>query len=191
MVNNMNNHQRKLLIVPILHAKEDMGSLGVRLPVTDGYTAMVSDFWQEVKKRLEQRINGFTGVKIKVYQDGLPDTQKELVEKILNEVQSPNYELLRFLKEKGAEVFGTEDPELVKKEYKFITQILEEQDEKEKNKLKQAYENKADELLTKRDSYIANRIDKTLNGADQGILFIGAAHAIEEKLSADIQVEIL
>ena len=189
MATNMNNHQRKLLIVPILHTKEDMGSLGNHLPITDGYTSMVSNFWQEVKERVKQYINGIT--RVKVYQDGLPDTQKEFVEKIISKVQSPNYELLRSLKEKGAKVFGTEDPELLKREYKFITQILEVQDEIKKKKLKQAYENQAGELLAKRDTYIANRIDKTLSNGELGILFIGAAHAIEEKLPADIQVETL
>jgi len=185
----MHNLKRKLLILPILHAKEDMGSLGNQLALADGYTVMVSEFWQEVKKRVKQYVDGF--IKVKIYQDGLPDTQKGLVEKILNEVQSPNYELLRLLKEKGAKVFGTEDQELLKKEYQFITQILKEQDEIKKNKLKQAYESQANELLTKRDTYIANRIDKSLTSGELGILFIGAAHAIEEKLPVDIQVETL
>jgi hypothetical protein len=189
MASNMHNHQRKLLILPILHAKEDMGSLGNQLSIADGYTTMASEFWQEVTQRVKQYINGF--IKVKIYQDGLPDTQKGLVEKILNEVQSPNYELLRFLKEKGAKVFGTEDQELLKKEYQFITLILREQDEIKKNKLKQAYQNQANELLTKRDAYIANRIDKTLTSGELGILFIGAAHAVEEKLPVDIQVETL
>ena len=183
------DNQRKLLILPILHTKEDMGSLGNHLALADGYTAIVSEFWQEVKKRVKQYVNGF--IRVKIYQDGLPDTQKGLVEKILKEVQSPNYELLRFLKEKGAKVLGTEDQELLKKEYRFITQILREQDEIKKNKLKQAYEREANDLLTKRDTYIANRIDKTLSSGELGILFIGAAHAIEEKLPVDIQVETL
>lgn len=185
----MNNNQRKLLIVPILHTKEDMGSLGNHLPMKDGYTAMVSNFWQEVKEKVIQYIDGETYVK--VYQDGLPDTQEKLVEKILSEVQSPNYELLRFLKEKGAKVFGTEDSELLKKEYGFITQILRAQDEIKKNKLKQAYEKEAGELLAKRDTYIANRIANTLSSGELGILFIGAAHAVKEKIPVDIQVEIL
>ena len=183
------NHQRKLLIVPILHTKEDMGSLGSRLPKEDGYISVASKFWQEVEERVKRYINGFQ--RVKVYQDGLPNTEKELVDRIINEVTSPNYELLRFLKEKGAKVFGTEDQELLKKEYQFITQILREQDEIKKNKLKQAYENQASELLTKRDTYIVSRIDKTLSSGELGILFIGAAHAIEEKLPADIQVETL
>lgn len=189
MGTNMNNHQRKLLIIPILHAKEDMGSLGNHLTHADGYTAMVSDLWREVEERAKQYINGITCVK--VYQDGLPDTQKELVEKILSEVQSPNYELLRYLKEKGAKILGTEDPELLKKEYKFISKILREQDEIKKKRLKQVYENQANELLAKRDTYIANRIDNTLNRGDLGILFVGAAHDIKEKIPVDIQVETL
>jgi len=186
---NKNNHQRKLLIVPILHTKQDMGSLGSHLSKEDGYVSMVSKFWGEVEDRVKRYVKGFQGVK--VYQDGLPNAEEKLVDRIINEVESPNYELLRFLKEKGAKVFGTEDQELLKKEYQFVAQILKEQDEIKKNKLKQAYENQASELLTKRDIYIANRIDKTLSSGELGILFIGAAHAIEEKLPADIQVETL
>ena len=185
----MNNHQRKLLIVPIFHTKEDMGSLGNQLSIADGYTAMASDFWQEVKERVKHYINGIP--KVKVYQDGLPDTQGKLVEKILSQVQSPNYELLRFLKEKGAKVFGTEDQELLKKEYEFISQILRTRDDAKKNRLRQVYESQASELLVKRDTYIADRIDNTLNRGDLGILFIGATHDIKEKLPKDIQVETL
>lgn len=185
----MNDHKRKLLIVPILHTKEDMGSLGNQLTHADGYTAIVSDFWREAREAVIHYISGMT--RVKVYQDGLPDTQESLMEKILNEVQSPNYELLRSLKEKGAKVLGTEDRELLKKEYKFITQILGAQDEIKKNKLKQAYENQAKELLAKRDTYIANRIDNTLSSGELGILFIGAAHDIKGKIPVDIQVEIL
>lgn len=141
---NKSNHQRKLLIVPILHTREDMGSLGSRLPAADGYASIVSKFWEEVKEK----------------------------------VKSPNYELLRFLKQKGAQVFGTEDPKLLKKEYQFVSQANKDRE-------------KATSLLAKRDSYITKRIDKTLNQGDLGILFIGAAHKIQNKLPKDIQAEIL
>lgn len=179
---NKSNHQRRLLIVPILHTKEDMGSLGSRLPVEDGYVSMALKFWEEVSQRIKKYVNGFE--RVKVYQDGLPDTQENLVDKILNEVKSPNYELLRFLKEKGAKVFGTEDPKLLKEEYKFTSEVI-------KKRAKGTPRKKAAHLLAQRDAYIANRIDKTLNKDDLGILFLGAAHNIGERLPKDIQVEIL
>lgn len=180
------NQQRKLLVVPILHSQKDMGTLADRLPKRDGYSAMVSTFWQEVGEKVKCYINGVK--KLKVYQDGLPDTKEELVEKILHEVKSPNYDLLRFLKSQGAKIYGTEDPKLLDEEYKFVSQILKTQDEAVKNKLKQSYEKQAAALLSRRDSYIAKRIDKTLKQGDLGILFLGAVHQILPKLSKDIKI---
>lgn len=189
MNKNKSNHQRKLVIAPIFHTKEDMGNLASRLPTEDGYHSCASYFWKEVKEKVKKELNGFK--KVKVYQDGLPDTQEKLVDKIINQVKSPNYQLLGFLKDKGAKILGTEDPELLKEEYNFISQILKGRDEESKKKTKQAYENRASPLLVERDCYIARRIDKTLNKGELGILFIGAAHEIEDKLPQDIQVEIL
>lgn len=189
MNKNKSNHQRKLLLVPIFHTKEDMGSLASRLPTEDGYHSCASYFWKEVKEKVKNKLNGFK--RVKVYQDGLPDTQEKLVDKIINQVKSPNYQLLGFLKDKGAKILGTEDPKLLKEEYNFVSQILKAQDGKSKSKVRQAYENRATDLLAERDSYIAKRIDKTLNKGELGILFIGAAHEIEDKLPQDIQVEIL
>lgn len=181
--------QRKLLIVPIVHTKEDMGSLGGRIPVGNGYSSMTQKFWEEVKARLKKYING--AKRLKVYQDGLPDTKMELVDRIIEDVESPNYKLLRLLKEKGAKVLGTEDPRLIRKEYEFIYQIFGAKDEETKNRIRKVYEGQGSELLARRDSYIAGRIDRTLKKGDLGILFIGAAHEVVTKLPKDIQIEIL
>jgi len=58
MNNSKSNHQRKLLIVPILHAKEDMGSLGSHLPQEDGYVSVASKFWGEVGEKVKSLRNG-------------------------------------------------------------------------------------------------------------------------------------
>lgn len=206
MYKNKSNHQRKLLLVPIFHTKEDMGSLASRLPTEDGYYSCASYFWKEVKEKVKSYVNGFK--KVKVYQDGLPDTDEKLVDKIINQVKSPNYQLLRFLKDTGAKIFGTEAPQLLEEEYRFVCQILQAQDEKRESKIRtsafggepcfsptleirEIYENRAAGLLAERDRYIAKRINKTLNKGDLGILFLGAAHQIKDKLPKDIQVEIL
>ena len=183
------DHQRELLIVPILHAKEDMGSLGSHLPKEDGYVSVVSKFWQEIEERVKRYVNGFQ--RVKVYQDGLPNTEKKLVDRIINEVESPNYQLLRFLKDKGAKILGTEDPNLLRQEYTFISQIVQAEDSEDRNKKREIYGKLAESILTKRDAYIAKRIGETLKLGDVGVLFIGAAHEIESKLPEDIQVEIL
>lgn len=183
------NQQRRLLVIPIVHTKDDMGSLSSRLPRVTGYADMANEFWREVTDKVSQYVNG--SKRIKVYQDGLPDTQEKIVDKIINEVNSPNYQLLRWLKDKGAQVLGTEEPKLLKEEYKFISKIIDAQDERAKSVARQNYENQSVDLLAKRDAYIAKRIDYTLNYIDLGILFIGAAHDIKTKLPKDIQLETL
>ena len=43
-------------------------------------------------------------------------------------------------------------------------------------------------LLNKRDTFIAKRIDQTLEPNEKGILFIGAFHKIKGRLPKNIQV---
>ena len=45
------------------------------------------------------------------------------------------------------------------------------------------------ELLRKRDEFIANRINGTLNQGETGIIFIGAYHNIKKRLPEDIQIK--
>lgn len=186
---SQNNYQRQLLIVPIIHTKEDMGSLGSRLRPKDGYDAVAAKLWQEISQKLKRYTSDIKTAK--VYQDGLPDADEKLVAKIVNEVKSPNYELLRYLQAKGAKILGTEDPQVLKQEYNYLSKITQAQDEETKNKLRKAYKSQVVHLLTQRDSYIAKRIDQTLKTGELGILFLGLAHAIKDKLAKDIQVEVL
>lgn len=178
---------RSLIKVPILHTKEDMGSLGHRLIANSGYHAQAYDYWE----RIEAEIKGlsFDFAKTKVYQDGLPDTKPELVEKIVSEVQSQNYALLRWLKGKGATIVGTEDPKLVSEEYQLLKAIFEAKDEGQKLEARKHYQERTDALLSLRDAYIAQKIDATLKDEELGILFIGAAHHIESVLSNDILIK--
>lgn len=182
----MNKTNSRLLIkIPILHTKEDMGSLGHRLVASDEYHTQAYDYWQKIATKIKNLPYDFG--KVKVYQDGLPDTKPDLVEKIVGKVQSPNYELLRWLKSQGAFVVGTEDPNLIKEEYEFLKAIFEAKDEKEKLEARKRYQERANTLLSLRDEYIARKIDKTLKEGELGILFLGAAHKIESVLPVDIK----
>lgn len=178
-----------LIKIPILHTKEDMGSLGHRLAANNAYHGQAYDYWQKIEAKIKSLPYDFR--KIKVYQDGLPDTKSELVEKIITEVQSPNYELLRWLKAQGATVVGTENPSLLKEEYELLAAIFGAKDEDSKLEAKNRYQEKADSLLSLRDAYIAQKIDITLSQGELGILFLGAAHNIESVLPKDILVKSL
>jgi hypothetical protein len=46
----------------------------------------------------------------------------------------------------------------------------------------------ADALIRKRDQYIADRIEQTLQIGETGILFLGMLHALENQLHKDIRV---
>jgi hypothetical protein len=43
-------------------------------------------------------------------------------------------------------------------------------------------------LLNRRDTFIAKRIDETLNPGEKGIIFIGASHKVKEKLPESIKI---
>ena len=47
------------------------------------------------------------------------------------------------------------------------------------------------ELLKKRDEFIAQRIEETLKEGEIGVLFIGLMHRVDEILRADISVSYL
>ena len=168
---------RLLIKVPILHTKEDMGSLDHRLAANNAYHGQAYDYWQKIETKIKSLPYDFR--KIKVYQDGLPDTQPDLVEKIVAEVQSPNYELLCWLKAKGATIVGTENPSLIKEEYELLKAIFEAKDEGSKLEARNRYQERADLLLSLRDVFIAQKIDRTLSQGELGILFLGAAHKID------------
>jgi hypothetical protein len=51
-----------------------------------------------------------------------------------------------------------------------------------------AYASRALALLDERDSYIARRVDTTLDEDQTGLLFVGAAHHVEKKLPRDIML---
>ena len=180
---------RLLIKVPILHTREDMGSLGSRLVANNAYHTQAYDYWREIDTKIKNLAYDFR--KIKIYQDGLPDTKLDLVERIVSEIQSPNYALLRWLKGKGATIVGTENSNLVTEEYQLLKAIFEAKDEDQKLEAKKRYQERANALLSLRDAYIAQKIDKTLKKRELGILFLGAAHKIESVLPNDISVRSL
>jgi hypothetical protein len=59
------------------------------------------------------------------------------------------------------------------------------------NGVKRSYQRLAKSILQKRDLYIAQRIDKTLREGETGLLFIGIAHRVNEKLPEDIEIDYL
>ncbi len=192
---------RVLIIIPIVHSFADMGSMKDALAKEamaklgekgwEEQQLKIENFWNEVEKSIANlRLNP---KKIRVYQDGLPYTKEDMVMKIINEAAkrgSRNYNIVKNLAEQGTRIEPTESPELLIEEYNFIKMFAEAEGE-EREAAKRRYEDAKEQLLKRRDAFIAERINSTLREGEIGILFIGAQHKVKPKLDFDIKVESL
>ena len=180
---------RSLIHIPIAHSREDMGSLGHSLPADEAYRQRVAGFWSAVA----QRVKGLDlpWAEVHVYQDGLPNADEQIVHKILSEVNSPNYELLRWLVAQGATLAGTESPDLLREEYGHVQAVLTATSAAARGRARRAYARRAAHLLAARDGYIAGRIAATLPAGGIGLLFLGRAHRVAEHLPGDIDLRSL
>ena len=157
-----------------------MGSLASVIPRPTDYSAQVGRYWDAVEADVHALRRRWQ--EVRVYQDGLPDTRADIVTRIVADVDSPNYRLLRWLAGQGATVVGTEDPVLLQEEYELLKASVTDE------AARQAYAARATGLLESRDRYIATRIADTLPSASTGVLFIGLQHEVAKILPPDIQV---
>ncbi len=192
---------RKLILIRIVHTSSDMGSMGEGL-VKEGMAKMGREKWLENQRKiekfwddLEKEIDGL-GLdysKTRIYQDGLP-CGGELGLRIVRETAdkgSKNYQIVRKLIERGAAIEATESPELLRKEYEHIKDLITAKTPEEKADAARRYNQIKDELMQERDAYIAKAIDISLKDNETGVLFIGAAHNVISKLPEDIEVKSL
>jgi hypothetical protein len=154
------------------------------------HTNTVDGLWRGISRKIKDLRLDYP--KLRIYQDGLPVCGKE--REIVREVAghgSRNYRLILELIKKGAKIEGTEDPKLLIEEYKFIKELTQIADPSEKKRAIKRYQKARDELLRKRDQFIAQRIDETLRDGDQGLLFVGLEHEIDRFLPKHIEVSYL
>ena len=187
---------RRLIHVPIVHSQADMGPVRDRVRqayIEKGGEAAwqasreaVANFWKAIENAMDRLPLDYT--KLRLYQDGLPVCGLE--EKIVRDLAQQggaNYRILLKLKERGAKIEGTEDPDLLRKEYELIMAGLPASGST-------AGTDKAEnaavlrDLLDRRDHFIAQRIGKTLRADETGILFLGALHHATELLPDTIQL---
>ncbi|MBI5874987.1 MAG: hypothetical protein HZB81_03950 [Deltaproteobacteria bacterium] len=191
---------RRLIYIPIIHGEIDMGSLSDRLKEEyiakfgedkwKEYLNVADELWNEIGRRLE-RLN-LDYKKVKLFQDGLPKSGKEMdIVRELAEKGSANYKLLLNLIEKGAQIIGTEDPQLLIKEYNHVKDIVKETSIEDGKERLEKYREIGSLLLSERDGYIGRRISESLGQGETGILFIGIAHKVDKTLPEDIKVEYL
>lgn len=191
---------RRLIYIPIIHGEIDMGSLSDRLKEEyiakfgedkwREYLDVADELWNEIGGRL-LRLN-LDYKKVKLFQDGLPKSGKEMdIVRELAEKGSANYKLLFNLIEKGAQLIGTEDPQLLIREYNHVQDIVKETGVEEGKERLEKHREIGALLLSERDSYIAGRINECLEQGETGILFIGITHKVDKRLPEDIRIEYL
>lgn len=195
---------RKLVHVSIIHAEADLGSLAEKLGAVgeqilspngwNRHQQEVAAFWERLRaalvQRIEKELEGASWERLRIYQDGLPsggETARRIVEE-LAEKGSPNYQIVRELLQRGAQIEMTEHAGLLREEYRLIRGIVAASGPVEKMRAEQAYRRRSAALLAERDRFIAKRIDEGLKEAEVGLLFIGASHRVMSYLPGDIEV---
>jgi len=189
--------ERTLIYVPIIHTLSDMGALGEsvrrRTLMKIGKQSMtrkldlINNVWTEIEKVIDGLVLPYGNVRL--YQDGLPVCGKEVqIVTELAKAGSRNHQLLVQLMERGAKLMGTESPELLIVEYERAKQMTATENILKKDRGIALQKGAADQLLKKRDRYIAGRINTTLDKGETGILFLGMLHSPQSLLDRDIRV---
>lgn len=116
-----------------------------------------------------------------MYQDGLA-ADGALGRRVVEEGArrgSRNYQVILTFLDRGAELRATEDAALLLREHASLSHA----------KHQQPSSRQREDLLKRRDAYIAQRINATLLAGEVGVLFIGAAHNVCPGLANDILVQ--
>lgn len=192
--------KRRLIYVPIVHTSVDMGTLApdMRRAYSEAHgtsrwvqhEGAIADFWRGLAVKVGTL--NLNGTQARVYQDGLPVCGRELpIVAELAQRGSPNHLLVLELVRRGARLEGTEETEALVEEYRLVKTALEIVDVEERDRFAREKAGKRDELLKRRDAFIARRIDETLKPGEVGILFIGMVHDVTRFLPRDIEIEYL
>lgn len=191
---------RRLIYVPIIHTTADMGSRGQ--PLKEEFVRqfgpglwaksreVIDELWEGIGRKLLAL--SLPWDRVKIYQDGLPVSGKEL--EIAREVAaqgSKNYQLVLELVQRGATLMGTESPELLRREYSYIARIVDATTEAQGQEARRSYAAASAHLLAARDAFVARQVAETLQEGEIGVLFLGVLHQVDRLLPDDVKVEYL
>ena len=175
--------ERNLVIFPLLHARSEH-DFDIKNPTMSKADTLSRQLFAGIRLYLRERSTTLRGVY--VYQDSLYSEVAKNVNAIFGAknpefdrrlsgllVKSPNMRALRYLVHRGAVVMGTETQELMNG--------ISDSDFDKNSTVRDIW-------MEDRDMGVAQVIDKTLPKGKEGILFMGAAHIVEEYLPDDIKV---
>ena len=192
------NEIRQLICVPIIHTQADLGSMSKAIRELYVRTAgkekwkhhvrTIEGMWQQIREQVEGL--GLDYSRVRLYQDGLPNSDHaDDIVRDLAEAGSENHRLLVELMAHGAKLAGTESPELLLKEYELAQQVMASLRSARGRETNRRLDELSRGLLEQRDIYIAERIDRTLEAGEIGLIFLGMFHSLEGRLPTDICVQ--
>lgn len=188
---------RRVIVIPVIHNAADLGSLAESVrrhylerlgpAVWNQREQAVARLWDNIRRSIDALDLDYS--RVRIYQDGLPVCGKEMqIVEELARAGSLNHELVVKLARRGAIVVGTEDPQLLIREYQLQRA---EMGLPAGSKAPGPATNEAAELLAARDRFIAERIAASLQDGETGLLFLGAAHRVDALRSMDVDVTTL
>lgn len=183
---------KEVIYIPIIHTQVDLGTMAypLKMEYTARYgenawrqhTKAINDMWDGLRKKIFNLNLPYK--RTRIYQDSLPVFGAELkIIRGMAAMGSPNHEIILDLVKKGANLEGTEDPNLLVQEYNNLKALYQTTDTREKIKATKSYKRAAGKLIIKRDKFIAKRIEKTLLENEIAIVFMGVQHAVPKYLT--------
>ena len=187
---------RTLIYVPVIHTSADLGSLAKQVTERGAadlgedawgkHTEAVEKFWDKISAYFDS----LDVAGMKLYQDGMV-AEGEVGQRIVEEsakAGSRNYELVARLLKRGAFLVKTENFTLVREERDLLVSLTQSRSVPRKLIAFIKYKLVQEALLKKRDEFIAERVEESLDRDETGILFIGAYHDVKKWLPESIRV---
>lgn len=176
----------RLLYVPILHTEKEAGAIAkIAPPLHEKQSQLLlKEMWDGIQKKIEDLKPEWK--KLRIYQEALPLCgQEKKIVKELAEKESLNHRLLTTFMERGSHLEGTEDANLLLKEYDLLSKLFHLKGGKKDLK---EYQKSSEETLIQRDQFIAGRVRETLQEGETGLLFMGIRHKVDQLLKADYEI---
>jgi hypothetical protein len=191
---------RKLMLIPIVHSEKEMGSLKSDISEMidrkfgkekrDQHRKDVALFWEHLRTIIDAVLASLDGTAIRVYQDGIPIGGEIGTKLVAMGAKDgvPNHQIVLSIIEHGGVLEKTESPALLKEEYEIIKAIVNAKTDPEREALSEKHKHRLYGLTIKRDTFIAQQIQDTLQEGQYGLLFLGATHDVAPYIPPDIDL---
>ena len=163
---------RKLYFIPLIHRGEDS---------PDEYVIKFNKYWEQVEKQIADLEAKLGGVK-RIYHELVPAVGDDGI-KAIEELCDRSCKIVRNCLEKGAQLEAAEEADVLTEfmDWSRCLMIgLQNQ-----RVISQIYQSYLD-ITKKRNEYIANKIDETLQKGETGILVMRENHQVQ--FPTDIQI---